>query len=780
LDDPKNLHNSDIKPSTQGGNGQPTPEAEPEPEPEPTLAQWLARNGIVVLLFGVGLAYLFANAGFMGLFTALKVVLGLGFVIFIHELGHFLVAKWCDVHVTTFSIGFGPAIPGCKHKWGETTYMIGIIPLGGYVQMVGQVDLDESADTNEGEDPRSYRNKTVWQRMAIISAGVVMNAILAVVCFAVVFLVGKERAAAVVDMTDAGSVAFEYGIPTGAEIVQIGTTQSPYFEDLLETVMSTTHDETIEFVYRLPGKDNVTLEIEPRFSEDSGGRPVIGISPPRRLQFAAARLLSGSDLKSPAYTGSAAQKASQPFEFDDIVIGTTDPDDPSKVTELRKDPRNPKGGLRDFFEFTRRMERLAGKEVTLRVLRTVDGKEKTVDITVPPSFNRALGVRLQMGQITAIRKASPAEVGNVHARNTKDNLEGDLIEKVTVKGADGKEINFVDKLPEMSDGSVYKLLNPVRLPFELEQWADDLHAKNPKEKPSAEDLTVTLWVKRHQSKKEEQYKKEKLELVWDHGWRFDRVQPFNKGSPMPIPELGLAYQIKTTVANADAGNKLEPGDVIKRIRYYTVGDDGKEKPDSWVDLEPEQWASAFVGLQSAGTGSKLDVEVERAKKIVLVELTPQDDPTWPKAERGFVFAPDIRLQKAKNVFRAVGLGFEDTQRRMAGVYRNIRGIAIGRISAKNLAGPITIARIAYRFAGFDFWEFLFLIGMISINLAVINFLPIPVLDGGHMVFLLYEKIRGKPASEGVRMGATYAGLALILMLMVFVFYLDIDRIIRGS
>ena len=73
-------------------------------------------------------------------------------------------------------------------------------------------------------------------------------------------------------------------------------------------------------------------------------------------------------------------------------------------------------------------------------------------------------------------------------------------------------------------------------------------------------------------------------------------------------------------------------------------------------------------------------------------------------------------------------------------------------------------------------EFVFFLGLISVNLAVINFLPIPVLDGGHMVFLLYEKIRGKPASEGVRVGATYAGLALILCLMVFVLYLDISRL----
>ena len=82
-------------------------------------------------------------------------------------------------------------------------------------------------------------------------------------------------------------------------------------------------------------------------------------------------------------------------------------------------------------------------------------------------------------------------------------------------------------------------------------------------------------------------------------------------------------------------------------------------------------------------------------------------------------------------------------------------------------------------AQYDFWEFVFFLGLISVNLAVLNFLPIPVLDGGHMVFLIYEKLRGKPASEGVRIGATYAGLLLIGCLMIFVLFLDIRRLVGG-
>ena len=184
MDNKEALHNSELtaKPN------QPAREApdSTEPEPEPTLGQWLRGNAFILAILGAIFVYLYLNFDSSGLWAIGKAALGLSFVIFIHELGHFLVAKWCDVHVTVFSIGFGPPIPGCSFQWGETNYRLALFPLGGYVQMVGQIDADESSDGSE-DDPRSYRNKTVWQRMAIISAGVVMNVILAIICFVIVF-----------------------------------------------------------------------------------------------------------------------------------------------------------------------------------------------------------------------------------------------------------------------------------------------------------------------------------------------------------------------------------------------------------------------------------------------------------------------------------------------------------------------------------------------------------------------------------------------------------------
>ena len=180
-------------------------------------------------------------------------------VIFIHELGHFLVAKACDVHVETFSIGFGPALPGCSFRRGETTYMVGLFPLGGYVKMVGE---GADADDNE-DDPRSFQNKPVWQRMAIISAGVTMNVILAVVLFIIVFSgPGKERKPAIIETVDAGSAAFAAGLPTGAVITRIGDIEHPYFEDLMGVVLATQHGQKVRLDYQREGsKQPITVAL---------------------------------------------------------------------------------------------------------------------------------------------------------------------------------------------------------------------------------------------------------------------------------------------------------------------------------------------------------------------------------------------------------------------------------------------------------------------------------------------------------------------------------------
>ena len=112
------------------------------------------------------------------------------------------------------------------------------------------------------------------------------------------------------------------------------------------------------------------------------------------------------------------------------------------------------------------------------------------------------------------------------------------------------------------------------------------------------------------------------------------------------------------------------------------------------------------------------------------------------------------------------------------VFRSVKKLSTNQVSPRGLAGPWTIILMALQAADQGTARLLLFLTMLSANLAVINFLPIPLLDGGHMVFLLYEGVRGKPADERVQVVLTYIGLALILTLMVWVLGLDFGLIPR--
>jgi regulator of sigma E protease len=146
------------------------------------------------------------------------------------------------------------------------------------------------------------------------------------------------------------------------------------------------------------------------------------------------------------------------------------------------------------------------------------------------------------------------------------------------------------------------------------------------------------------------------------------------------------------------------------------------------------------------------------------------------ADRGLVFMPATTIEKADTTAEAVRLGMRRTLRSIVMIYLNLRAMITGRVSLKSVGGPIMIATLAYEVAGQSVYDLVLFLGMISINLAVINFLPIPVLDGGHMLFLIWEKIRGVPASQTVQAVATYVGLLVILALMVLTFWVDITRL----
>jgi regulator of sigma E protease len=148
--------------------------------------------------------------------SIISVIILLGILIFVHELGHFLVAKWSGVGVLKFSLGFGPKVIG--KKIGETEYLISAIPLGGYVKLLGEVGDDELSPEDER---RSFQNQSVYKRIAIVAAGPLFNFLLAIISFSIIYTVGVPTLTARVGGVQEGTAAFEAGIEEGDVILAV-------------------------------------------------------------------------------------------------------------------------------------------------------------------------------------------------------------------------------------------------------------------------------------------------------------------------------------------------------------------------------------------------------------------------------------------------------------------------------------------------------------------------------------------------------------------------------
>lgn len=668
----------------------------------------------------------------------LQVAGGLGFVIFVHELGHFLVAKACGVKCEKFFLGFD--IGGLKlasFKWGETEYGIGALPLGGYVKMLGQDDNPAAAaaeaqraraegghaaqvlgsgdlppeptsDPHPAWDPRSYPAQSVPKRMAIISAGVIMNVIFAVLMASLAYGLGVKELTCAVSSVRTGGAAWRAGMRTGDEITAIAGRQDPIFSDLRHGVTVGDVAKGIDFtVYRPADQTSRTLVLKP---DTDLGAPTIGVTSPFSLTLPA-------DIS--AGLPGAAARAEPPLVGGDTIRSV------DGVT------------VETYAELISELSRKRDQPVTLSVERKPAGKAgaaaaEMLAVVLPPQPRRTTGMIMTAGPVKAVQEGSPAAVAEIQP--------GDRILAIDGEPA-GDPLSLDDRLALLAGTT-------VRLTLAHDGEADREVTVVPREVTWRDDETTGL------------------------------------ACPQSIPTLGLALVVDAVVAEVTADSPaaaagIRPGDQIEEANFIESEADDEPAQDGIPLADEANWPAVAAMLQRLPEEVRLQVRITPAAgESRDLTLTPGLAENSFVIDRGLVFEPVYRMVKAGSIAGAVRRGVRKAGEDLSLVYSFLGKLTSNAISPRLLGGPIEIAKQAGKSAEEGFGRLLLFLTMLSANLAVVNFLPIPVLDGGHMVFLLYELVRGKPPSENVVAGLSYLGLALILTLMMFVFGLDLGLIPR--
>ena len=588
----------------------------------------------------------------------LMTIVGLGGLIFFHELGHFLACRLTGTRVEAFSIGFGKEVFGWTR--GRTRYRIGIVPLGGYVKMAA-----ENPGERRTSAPDEFPNKPFSARLFIMSAGVLFNLILAFALFAWAYGVGVPLQREIGDVAP-GSPAWRAGLAPGDIVTHFDGRPVMDLLDLLTEDLLHSGDPVVLTVER----QGRTIEAPlPAREGDSPQR--LGIEP--ALEPAAATVVTDSPV---ARAGGRAG---------DVVIAV----DGEPVSS--------------YGEVDSLLDRLAGRavpesrelDVALRVRRDDDAIED-LRVRVPLEERPLIGIVPHEGnRVEYVASGSFAE-GLLRP--------GDEI--LRVNGSPALDLRFL------------------------------------RERPRDE---VKEWVIRRDGA--------------------EVAVPVPPGTTVGALCSGIAGRSDPTTTRvtpqpdgpaARAG--IRPGDVLVAVAGKSVA--------TFID--------ASDAIRAHGM-TPLEVEIERDGKRQTLTLNPGRRPA--RAALGYAYVEKKALYHERNVLRAAAAGWRRTMRLIETTVRTVTGLVTRRVSTDNIGGPITLAAITYNMFDRGWGLFLQILGLISVNLAILNLLPIPVLDGGQIVLLVAEKVRGKPLPDRVVGYLQVAGLVLILGLIVLAFRNDITRLI---
>jgi regulator of sigma E protease len=680
----------------------------------------------------------------------LLVILGFGFIIFIHELGHFFAAKWAGIRVLAFAIGFGPPVASYRKGMGlrlgrstepeyraleaevaarmsPTEYRLNWLPLGGYVKMLGQDDLRPGATSKE---PDSYQNIRPWKRMVVISAGVVMNIILAAFLFVAVFMTGlktepAEIGAVLPDSPAATALAkngarlgvTRPGLRPGDVVVSVNGRKPAEFTDLVLAAAMSRRDQAVNLLVQREGVARpLEFDIIPRVGE-------------QKL------------LEMGLYPASSA-----------------------KLHALEANNPN----LRLAREWLASLG-LAGVEPGMTLV-SADGQR----IDEAADLSRA--VEASNGRPVALEFASDAGQRVTAALNPEPELELALLElpsgmKVPVRHLLGitPVMKVADDSPPaqgLQPGDIFVRLGTARYPSIPEGMAE-IHAH----RGGPIEVTVLREVNGAPQHVEIQPPPKVNEIdAGQIGFRPDSTAKVS----MMVARVPKALELKGPAPATELVTR--PGMRITAIAGAPVS--------SFAELRSALVAATRPVIEQNGDSGVIPITIalpgspEEQTQTVSWTLTRADIQRlhglgWESPLSAGEFEPKQYLLQAENPLQAVRMGVAKTHRVMMMTYLTFARLFEGTVKVEHLKGPVGIAQMGTKVAERGPVWLLFFMALISVNLAVINFLPLPIVDGGQFVFLVVEQIRGKPVSVQVQNAATAIGVLLIGTMFIIVTFHDI-------
>jgi regulator of sigma E protease len=659
------------------------------------------------------------------------VMVGFGSVVLVHEFGHFIVAKLTGIKVEAFSIFMPPTLLGFQRTpsglrlrvlptffsddqepaEGEaetapqgqvteagTEYRVGLIPFGGYVKLLGQDDI---GPVKQISDPRSFSNKSLSARIAVVAAGVTFNLISAAIILMIVFLIGINFPPPVVGGVVPGSPAAKAGLQPGDEFLEInGQHQGLEFSSLVLAAALSGRDEAVPVVVRR--RDGTTENLDLFASQRPGEQQVreFGITAPMSLTIAeltdpnALQRATGllPDDRVVAVGGKAVE---QQWAFEEVVRRTFAP-------RLAITAERPKaGGGFDRIETELSLAWLPGKGAA-----TSDANLCSIYSMVP---------RLRVMEVPQTSSAGEEAL-----------LAGDIIVSVG----------------EIRDPT-YAELREVTAAHEGKPLAMQVVRADANGVERTVDVTVTPRKERGS----------------------DRVVIGF------LPELDAEHAVVAKTISIEGGVPrldIPRGATITSVNgkpvasFYDIVAQTKRWDGQPVKLEYRLAGQAEGGVTLANPTAEAAITIE---STTVVQLP---------------FKPLERLYKAASPVEAIEMGYRRTVMFVAMTYVTLKQLIAGLLSPKLLMGPVGIMVSSYEIVAREpLVYYAYFLGLIGASIAVLNLMPMPPFDGGLIVLMLVEKIKGSPLSEKAQGALAYAGWVLVGTLLIYVTFNDVLRTVRG-